>query len=214
MHKKPNWRFLVVADATTEKEGKAYTFFFNRNGGDKEIEKLISSFLENVKSYHGYVDGWGARRLMVFLHVYLQEHRHTYVKGILDFTDKDLVGELIKFQCTSFMKLWSDKYDKNGYPLLEKINQEQKEKKAISPHIKLVEKIDRFVKGVYAKGGNDEDLLMGIGPYMNDFKKVMDNSSKSEMETYYNRYDGFYGFTKLLEDMAKAIKNGRIDVPK
>jgi len=214
MHKKPNWRFLVVADTSTEKAEKAYTFFFNRNGGDKEIEKLISSFLEHVKSYHGHVDGWGAKRLMVFLKAYLDKQGHTYIKGILDFTGNDLAQELTDFRCMSFMKLWSDKYDKKGYPLLEKISLAQKQKAAANPNIKLVEKIDRFVKGVYEKGGNDEDLLMGIAPYMDDFKKVMDNSSKSEMTAYYNRYDGFYGFTKLLEDMAKGIKEGRIDVPK
>ncbi len=214
MQKIPDWRFLVVADASTEKEGKAYTFFFNKKGTDKEIEKLIKSFLENVKNYHGYVDGWGAKRLIVFLKVYLEKQGHIYIKGVLDFTGNDLAQELTDFQCTSFMKLWSDKYDENGYPLLEKVSLEQKQKKAVNPNIKLVKKIDQFVKGVYAKGGNDEDLLMGIAPYMNDFKKVMDNSSKSEMETYYNKYDGFYGFTKLLEDMAKAIKEGRIDVPK
>lgn len=68
--------------------------------------------------------------------------------------------------------------------------------------MKLVETIDRFVKGVYAKGGNDEDLLMGIAPYMNDFKKVMDNSSKSEMTAYYNKY-------RLLKSTEKKqSKNG------
>ena len=214
MHKRQDYRFLVLADTSTEKEGKAYTFFFKKKGTDKEIEKLIKSFLEDVKSYHGYVDGWGAKRLIVFLKTYLERQGHIYIKGVLDFTGNDLAKELTDFECTSFMKLWSDKYDKKGYPLLEKISLEQKQKKAVNPNIKLVEKIDRFVKGVYAKGGNDEDLLMGIAPYMDDFKKVMGNSSKSEMTAYYNRYDGFYGFTKLLEDMAKGIKEGRIDVPK
>jgi len=42
----------------------------------------------------------------------------------------------------------------------------------------------------------------------------MDNSSKSEMTAYYNKYNRFYGFTKLLEDMARGIKDGRIEVPK
>lgn len=76
------------------------------------------------------MDGWGAKRLMVFFKVYLEEQRHTYIKGILDFTGKDLVKEVTDFQCTSFMKLWSDKYDEMGYPLLEKISLEQKEKKS------------------------------------------------------------------------------------
>jgi len=90
--------------------------------------------------------------LMVFLKAYLDKQGCTHIKSILDFTGADLAQELTDFQCISFMKLWSDRYDDKGYPLLEKISLEQREKKVVNPNIKLVEKIDRFVKEVYAKG--------------------------------------------------------------
>ena len=48
---------------------------------------------------------------------------------------------------------------------------------------------------------------------MDDFKKIMDNSFPDEMDAFYEKYDGFYSFAKLLQDLAGAIQEGDIDVP-
>ena len=83
----------------------------------------------------------------------------------------------------------------------------------IPEQLKIVQSIDRFVKGIYAKGGADEEILMNMQPYMNDFKKVMDKSSPKEMEAFCEGYEGFYRFAKLLEGFAGAIQDGYIDSP-
>ncbi len=46
------------------------------------------------------------------------------------------------------------------------------------------------------------------------FKRVMDSTSKFEMDYICQQYDGFYRFAKLMEMLAKGIANGVIDVPK
>ena len=116
MEKIPDWRFLVVADKRTEEEEKQYAFFFKEKGTDQDIRRLIQAFLKDVKKNHDTVEGWGAKRLMVFLKVYTERRGHFHITGILDFTTADLAEELIAFRCASFMKLWSDRYDKNAFP--------------------------------------------------------------------------------------------------
>lgn len=84
---------------------------------------------------------------------------------------------------------------------------------ATNKQLKRVKRIDQFVKSIYAKGGGDEELLVNMQPYMDDFKKIMDNSFPDEMDAFYEKYDGFYNFAKLLQDLAGAIQEGHIDVP-
>lgn len=112
-------RFFVIADNWTEEREKQYTFYFEDKGTDEDIERLVQAFLKHVKKEHGTVEGWGARRLMVFFKVYAERQQHIHIKGILDFTNSYLKKELVDFKQSSFLKLWTDRYDDDGFPLLE-----------------------------------------------------------------------------------------------
>jgi len=128
MEKLPDWRFLVIGDKETNAEGKQYAFFFKEKGTDEAIKTLVQAFLESVTKDHGTVKGWGAKRLMVFFKRYVEREHQYHIQGILDFTTKDLLENLIDFQCASFMLLMSDTYDENGFPLLQTISLDNTEK--------------------------------------------------------------------------------------
>ena len=49
---------------------------------------------------------------------------------------------------------------------------------------------------------------------MDAYKRVMDGSTRAQMDYLYQQYDGFYRFAKLLEAIAQGIADGVIDVPK
>ena len=76
---------------------------------------------------------------------------------------------------------------------------------------RLAQKIDQWVLGVLAQGGNDEQLLEGMYDYMAPFKTIMDSLSPREMDALAMKYEGFYRFSKLLERFAEAIADGRIN---
>jgi len=50
--------------------------------------------------------------------------------------------------------------------------------------------------------------------YMGTFKQLMDVSTQQEMNELCQRYDGFYRFAFLLDQLAEGIANGTINVPK
>ncbi|MBK8971897.1 MAG: arylsulfatase regulator [Hahellaceae bacterium] len=60
----------------------------------------------------------------------------------------------------------------------------------------------------------DEHLLQTCYDYMDAFKRVMDSTSRIQMDYICQRYDGFYRFAKLMEMLARGIADGIIDVPK
>ncbi|MFC1719452.1 arylsulfatase regulator [Candidatus Poribacteria bacterium] len=79
--------------------------------------------------------------------------------------------------------------------------------------ILLAETIDEYVEQLVRDGGDDEDLLMTMQPYMATFKKLLDTSTQHEMNQLCQRYDGFHRFAFLLEQLAEGIANGTIPVP-
>jgi hypothetical protein len=79
--------------------------------------------------------------------------------------------------------------------------------------IKLAKRIDDHAKKVFAAGGDEEALLLGMSDFMSTFKQIMDSSSPDEMNQLCERFDGFYRFGKLLEAIAQGIQDGRIQVP-
>jgi hypothetical protein len=79
-----------------------------------------------------------------------------------------------------------------------------------SKQIQLAERINTWVNNV----GGDTEMLQGMADYMAAFKQIMDTTTSQEMDMLCTRYDGFYRFAKLLEDIAKGIQNGTIQVPK
>ncbi len=74
--------------------------------------------------------------------------------------------------------------------------------------------IDEYVNQIVDSGGDDEELLVSMSDDMAPFKQLLDSSTPPEMNELCQRYDGFYRFAKLLEQLAEGIANGTISVPK
>ena len=77
----------------------------------------------------------------------------------------------------------------------------------------LARDIDKYVKRTTKDGGDDQDLLVSMHAYMDTFKLLLDNSTRREMNELCQRYDGFYRFAILLEQLAEGIANGNLTVP-
>ena len=95
------------------------------------------------------------------------------------------------------------------------IEESERRIKTIKPANKSerhAQKIAKFVIGVMKRGGNDEDILKEMYPYMASFKVIMDNSSQAEMDALCEKYPSFYYFAQLLEDMARGFSDGSLDV--
>lgn len=73
--------------------------------------------------------------------------------------------------------------------------------------------IDTWVKDILKRGGGDVEILEGMHDYMATFKQIMDVSTDEEMNMLGAKYEGFYRFAKLLEDLARGIADGTISVP-
>lgn len=80
-------------------------------------------------------------------------------------------------------------------------------------HIQLAVSIDRHVKHALAAGGGREALLVSMYDYMGMFKQLLDTCNPEDMDILCERYEGFYQFAKLLENLAQGIADGTIPVP-
>lgn len=60
----------------------------------------------------------------------------------------------------------------------------------------------------------DTQLLQGCYDYMDAFKRVMDSSSKVQMDYICLQYPGYFRFAKWMERLAQGIADGAIEVPK
>lgn len=60
----------------------------------------------------------------------------------------------------------------------------------------------------------DAQLLQGCYDYMDAFKRVMDSTSKVQMDYLCQQYHGYYRFAELMERLAQGIADGVIAVPK
>lgn len=80
--------------------------------------------------------------------------------------------------------------------------------------IALAKAIDDHVKRIEKAGGGDEMLLVSLYDQMDTFKQLLDSSTHNQIDLLSAQYPGFYRFAKLLESLAEAIHEGRIDVPK
>ena len=79
--------------------------------------------------------------------------------------------------------------------------------------IRLAETIDEYVAQLVKDGGDDEEMLMTMHPYLDSFKQLLDSCTQPDMDQLCQRYDGFYRFAFLLERLAEGIANGVIPVP-
>ena len=73
--------------------------------------------------------------------------------------------------------------------------------------------INTHVREVLAYGGGDEALLMSMADYMGTFKQLLDPCTDADMNALCDRYEEFYRFAKLLEQLAEGIADGSIPVP-
>jgi hypothetical protein len=78
---------------------------------------------------------------------------------------------------------------------------------------KVIISVDRHVKAIFKKGGNEETLLVEMLDFMPAIKTILDVVPKKELELCFSEYDGFYCYIKLLEKLASGIANGDIQVP-
>jgi len=65
--------------------------------------------------------------------------------------------------------------------------------------LQAAETIDTWVKGIEARGGNEEQMLAGMYAYMAPFKQILDTSSPADMDQLCARYPGFARFALLLK---------------
>lgn len=80
--------------------------------------------------------------------------------------------------------------------------------------IHLASLMHNHVRNVLEDGGGDEELLRSMSDYMGAFKRIMDTSTRNEMDELCARYSGFYRFGKLLEQLAEGIAEGRVEIPR
>jgi len=78
--------------------------------------------------------------------------------------------------------------------------------------IALAQTIDNWVIGIIDNGGDDEQILEGMYDFMDIFKQLVDSCTRLEMTLLNQRFDGFYRFTRLLEQLAHRIAEGVIEV--
>jgi hypothetical protein len=79
---------------------------------------------------------------------------------------------------------------------------------------RLAERINKKVLKILKHNGDDTEVLVGLTSYMNDFKALMDCSTELEMTQLCNKFDGFYRYAKILENLAGGIQSGEIPVPR
>ncbi len=56
--------------------------------------------------------------------------------------------------------------------------------------------------------GDTEELLISLCGKVEQIKEIMDASSEIELNAYCEKYDGFYHYIKLLEQLAKGCAEG------
>ena len=78
---------------------------------------------------------------------------------------------------------------------------------------RLAERIHKRVTKILKKGGCDLDIFAGMKDCMEDFKSLMDTTSKTDMNALYERFDGFYRYVKVLENVAHGIESGDLRIP-
>src|SRR3954454_8659520 len=77
----------------------------------------------------------------------------------------------------------------------------------------IAARIDARVKRLLRGGGDDLAVFMAMADRMPDFKRVMDAAGQEGMDELCRRFDGFYRYAKILEDIAAGLESGDIEVP-
>lgn len=77
----------------------------------------------------------------------------------------------------------------------------------------LIAEIDREMKMLLKQKSSEEKVLVEMLPFMPKIKALMDSVPKTEIEMYFNQYDGFYHYMKMIESLAKRIQSGKFSIP-
>jgi len=78
--------------------------------------------------------------------------------------------------------------------------------------LKLASKIDDYVRELQENGKNEVEIYIEMADKMLDFKRLLKISSYDEMNGLCARFDGFYHYSKIIENIAEGIKSGEIKV--
>ena len=74
----------------------------------------------------------------------------------------------------------------------------------------LVQLLDEFGRRYPLSISGDECFLENCYDYMEAFKRVMDSSTKVQMDYFLTQYDGFYRFAQMMERLAEGIASGTL----
>lgn len=76
----------------------------------------------------------------------------------------------------------------------------------------LIELIDKKVKEIVASGGSEKEILVTFVDDMLAIRTIIDSfkeGTTEEEQKYFNQYNGFYQYIKILETLAVGIKNAK-----
>lgn len=72
---------------------------------------------------------------------------------------------------------------------------------------KFIEDLNNEAKRIL-HDGNKEELLKSLWGKMDKLQEIMASSTGSELNDYCEKYDGFYLYMKMLEELAGACSEG------
>jgi len=79
--------------------------------------------------------------------------------------------------------------------------------------LKIAEKINARVCELERFGRSKVTIFTEMYPMMPDFKQLIDTAGQQGMNELCARFDGFYRYAKILENIAAGIQSGEIKVP-
>lgn len=72
----------------------------------------------------------------------------------------------------------------------------------------IAARIHGEVTNLLSAGANDLDIFTGMTDQMGDFKILLDSALPDEIGMLCARYEGFYRYAKILEEVAQGIASG------
>jgi hypothetical protein len=79
--------------------------------------------------------------------------------------------------------------------------------------LQVASRLDAKVQRLLKEGKTDLDVFVEMAGDMPDFKRLLD-AGQALMDALCLRFEGFYHYAKILEQIATGIASGEIQVPK
>ena len=79
--------------------------------------------------------------------------------------------------------------------------------------IQIASLIDARVRELADAGNDDMTVFAEMADYMSGFKRLMDTSTRDELDALCQRFAGFFQYAQILERVAAGIQSGDIKVP-